>query len=249
MDKKAKISEYISKALSNEVLVTIPERRREDYVTLVKNEEKVLNELVEMTTTQQIDKIASLFLPTIKKFMRDSFIDKLVGVQPITEPIAVLYYADFHYATTGGGAVAGESAIDKVTTDYTIAPNEGTAINAGFYITIREREVRAITRKVLTKFTLEAEELASKYNVNLDKELIRLASAKIVEEINYEILKDLYSVSTVLGTWTAPAPADPPEVKDRRERELYYVIEDAIMQIAERTNRLPNWIVVSPKVA
>lgn len=247
--KREKVDEYITKALSEEVLSTIPERRREDYVVLVENEKNVLYELAEMTTTQHIDRVASLFLPTIKKLMRESFIDKLVGVQPIQEPVAILYYVDFHYSNTGGGATAGESAIDKVTTDYTIAPNEGTAIQHGFHISIREKEVKAQTRKILTKFTLEAEEFAGKYGINLDKELIRLASTKIVEEINYEILRDLYNASTSLGVWTAPTPADTPDVKDRKERELYYVIEDVIMQIAERTNRLPNWIVVSPKVA
>lgn len=249
MDKVRKIEEYIGLALQENVLSSIPSEKRDLYLALVENEKKHLLENIETTTSQHIDRLASIFLPTVTKLMRESFIDKLVGVQPIQDNVGVVFYADFLYSETGGGATQGESAIDRATTDYTIAPTEGMQLTRGFDVVIRMMPVQAITRKVLTKFTIEAEESAEKHNINLDRELIRLSSQKIVEEINYELLRDLYNASTQLGTWTAPPANATPQEKDRAERELYYVIEDVVMQIAERSNRIPNWIVVSPKVA
>jgi len=246
-----KVEKIITKALSDEVLSTIPENKRDIYVQLVENEKEELYKAVEMTTSGNIDKVASLFIPAIKKLMRDSFIDKLVGVQPIDDNPALVFYVDIVYNTTDAtsGVNAGESAFDKVSTNYTRSDGEGVPITRGFDYTLRDKEVRAKARKVLTKFTVEAEDVASKYGINLDKELVKLASNKIVEEINYELLLDLYNVAGVVGSWTAPPPTAPASDKERAEKELFYVIEEARMQIADQTNRMPNWIVVTSKVA
>jgi len=93
MDTKT-VLEKLEMAKSEEILSQIPEDRQEVYMHYLEQEEKEINRLLEATTTSNVDKVVSVFIPAIKKLARDSFIDKLVGVQPIDDRIAVVEFMD-----------------------------------------------------------------------------------------------------------------------------------------------------------
>jgi len=247
-----KIKGYIEGARNN--IEGLDESVIDIYQALVDNEEKELTRVAEQTTTANIDRVASVFLPSIKKLARDSVITKLIGVQPIDDRIAAVNFMDYVYSEdyTQGDVAKGESAIDKVASDagYSRGPGEGQNINRGLDFVIREDGVKAEQRKLAGKWTFEAADSTNKLGINLEQEMTKALSAKIVEEVNFEMIYDLYAkASGGSATWEKPAPTDSPQVKDRKEKELYYAIVDVAAQIYDETRRYPNWVVCNPRTA
>ena len=232
----------------------IPEDFQDVYKSLVLNEKKELERIAEQTTTANIDRVATVFLPAIKKLARDSVINKLVGVQPIPDRVAIVQYVDYVYSSdyAAGGISAGDSAIDKIASDagYSNDPGEGQNITRGIDFVVREEGVRARQRKLAGRWTFEAADSSSKLGMNIEQEITKALAAKIVEEINFEILMDLYNIAQGgTTTWTPPGPTDTPDVKERKEKELYYAIVDVASEIYDKTRRYPNWVVCNPRIA
>jgi hypothetical protein len=222
------------------------------YHAMLSNQERELARVAEQTTSANIDRIATVFLPAIKKLARDSVINKIVGVQPIPDRVAIVQYVDYVYGSAhpAEGIAAGDSAIDKVSTTYSNDPGEGQNINNTLDFVVREEGVRARQRKLAGRWTFEASDSSSKFGINLDQEITKALSAKIVEETNFEVINDLYAQASGSAlTWAAPLPADAPAVKDRKEKELYYTVVDAAAEIYDKTRRYPNFILCNPRTA
>lgn len=241
-----KIQEYVQRAKAD--TAGISEDMIDVYHNLLDNEGVELSRVCEQTTTANIDRITTVFLPAIKKLARDSIINKLVGVQPIPDRVAIVQFMDYVYNT---GDNAGKSAVDgPVTTDYSNDPGEGQNIVNGIDFVIREEGVKARQRKLAGRWTFEAGDSSSKLGVNLEQEVTKALASKIVEEINFEVIADLYGgASGSSSTWTAPLVADAPDVKERKEKELYYHVVDVSAEIYDKTRRYPNFIVCNPKTA
>jgi len=224
--------------------------KRDILTQLVENEVKELERIKEKVTTQEIDRIATIFLPAIKKIVRDSIVEEIVGVQPVKAgfPTAIVQYIDYVY---NSGDVAGKSAIDgPITTDYSTSPGEGAQITKGIDVVVRTKSADIKSRKLLSKWTLESQEAAEFMGVNLEKEITKALGSKIVEEINYEIINKLYTnASGAIAEWTKPSASDLPNVKDRKEKELFYTIEDVAHEIFNKTGRWPNFLIVNPSIA
>jgi hypothetical protein len=222
------------------------------YHAMLENEAKELDRVAEQTTTANIDRMTTVFLPAIKKLARDSILNKIVGIQPIPDRVAIVQFVDYVYSNdhASEGISAGDSAIDKVSTTYSNDPGEGVDITNGIDFVVREEGVKARQRKLAGRWTFEAGDSSSKFGLNLDQEITKALSAKIVEETNFEVLNDLYNLASGAAlSWTAPLPADSPAVKDRKEKELYYTVVDAAAEIYNKTRRYPNFIVCNPRTA
>ena len=226
------------------------------YCAMIVNEEKELRRICEQTTASNIDRVATVFLPTIKKIARDSIIDKIVGIQPIKDRVALVKYVDYVYSTNdnaGGqsGAVAGNSIVDgTVTKEYSRDPGEGQTIARGLDLVIKEKEVKSRQRKLAGKWTFEAQDSANQDGYNIESEITKTLASKIVEEINFEVIGDLYATASgaTAVTWIAPEAGDAPNIKDRKEKEIYYSIVDVAAEIYDKTKRYPNWVICNPRV-
>jgi hypothetical protein len=250
MDKQEKILKIMEQAKTSVQDLDI--NQRSIYLNLLVNEEKELNRVAEMTASANIDRVATVFLPAIKKLARDSFIEKLVGVQPIPDRVGLVQYVDYvHSATdTDSGVQVGTSVYDSVSTEYSRDPGEAQKISRGIDFVFREKEIKARQRKLAGRWTFEAQDSARIVGYNIEEEITKTLSSKIVEEINYEILNDLYaSANGASATWTQSALSDAPSVKDRNEKELYYAIVDVATAIYDRTRRYPNYVVCNSKIA
>jgi len=245
------VEDKLNKAKAN--LDGIPENMVDVYTSLIDNEQKELRRISEQTGQANIDRVATVFIPTIKKIARDSIIDKIVGIQPIKDRVALVKYADFVYSTTDStsGATSGESVVDgTVTTEYSRDPGEAQNITRGVDLVIREKEVKSRQRKLAGKWTFEAQDSANHEGYNIESEITKTLASKIVEEINFEVINDLYSgASGASGvSWIAPQAGDAPATKDRKEKELYFSIVDVASEIYDKTKRYPNWVICNPKV-
>lgn len=244
------VQKYIEKAMAN--TAGIPEDMVDIYQSLVTAQSRELNRIAEQTTTANIDRIATVFLPAIKKLARDSILNKIVGVQPIPDRIAVVQFIDYVYADAlaAEGIAGGESLYDKTSTTYTNDPGEGQTIARSIDFVLREQGVTARQRKIAGRWTFEAGDATSKQGINVETEITKALSNKITEETNFEVINDLYTkASGGTSSWTAPLAADAASVKDRKEKELFYHVVDVAASIYEKTRRYPNFIVCNPKVA
>jgi hypothetical protein len=252
------VKKYIER--SKREVETIPEDMQDAYVALLDNQAKELDRISEQTSTKNIDRIATVFLPALKKLARDSIIAKIVGVQPIPDRVAIIQFLDYVYRTEHAEDTllssseepisAGSSVYDSPTMDYSRAPAEGSAITKGIDFLVKEIGVRAVQRKLAGKWTFEANDASSKLGMNLEGEITKALSAKIVEEVNFEVLNDLYTqASGMTQTWTKPLPSDSPQVKDRKEKEIFFAIADVAADIYNNTRRYPNYVIMSPRTA
>ena len=246
-----KIREYVDAARLD--TTNIAEDMIDVYHALLENEGQELTRVAEQTTTASIDRVATVFLPAIKKLARDSILNKVVGIQPIPDRVAIVQYLDYVYtnADATDSINAGDSAIDKVSTVYSNDPGEGQTISQTLDFVLREEGVKARQRKLAGKWTFEAGDASSKLGINIEQEITKALSAKIVEETNFEILNDLYAKASgsTSQSWTAPLVTDAPDVKARKEKELFYTVVDAAAEIYNATRRYPNFVVCNPKVA
>jgi len=249
-----KIRAYVDEAKKD--ITNISEDMVDIYHALLENQGMELQRVSEQTTTASIDRVATVFLPAIKKLARDSIINKVVGIQPIPDRVAIVQYLDYVYTGSaldqaGGTIAAGSSAIDNVSLAYSNDPGEGQSITSTLDFVLREEGVKARQRKLAGKWTFEAGDASSKLGINVEQEITKALSAKIVDETNFEILSDLYAKATgsTSQTWTAPLVGDAPDIKTRKEKELFYTVVDAAGEIYNKTRRYPNFVVCNPKIA
>ncbi len=205
MDKQIifeKIDNAIDLALSKQH--DIPEERKHLYTELVKNEREGLYKVAEQTTTANIDRVINVFLPTIKKLVKDSVITNLVGIQPIPDRVTTVEYMDIIYES---GPKAGKSMSEpsEFPTDYSIDKGEGETIDNRAEIVFREKEVKAKSRKLAAKWTFEANDAFKKKGYNIETEITKSIASYITREINNEVLLDLLQGATgATATWKAP---------------------------------------------
>lgn len=243
------INEYIEKAKAK--IEDLTPDQQEIYIALLENEKKELERIAEQTTSANIDRIATVFIPAIKKLARDSVINSIVGVQPIEDRLAFVRIIDYVYSSDlpSEGISAGDSAIDKPSREYSADPGEGADITRGIDLVVREIETRARQRKLAGRWTFEGADSAAKAGINVEREITKALAAKIVEEINFEIIYDLFANASGASTnWAPPQPTDAPAVKERKEKELYYAIVDVASQIYDKTRRYPNWVLCNPRI-
>jgi len=248
-----KLENIFEKALSNDYIRDLDEERLSLYKKFVNSEKKYIYELYEKTTSSEVPNVAQVFIPVVKKLARDSFIEEIVGVQPIKQAIAGVRYLDYVYSKTDtvSGAQQGESIFNEPKPEYSRDVGEGNVIDRGIDVKVRVIPVQAKVRKLIGSWDFEATINAEESGIDLSEELTKALSYKITEDINYEILYDLYSNAGIVhaDVWEAPKPTDSPREVERKERDLVRYILDVAGEIFDKVGVYPNFIVVSPKVA
>ena len=193
----------------------------------------------------------------------------------ITEPFAkttMSYIGAEFYPVAGGAAVAGDVA---VATDGTIVvtPKAALAIGAAdnyicfvkyqqeassaipeMQFQIMSKSVETVERKLKVRFTREAmQDLKAHFNMDLDAELVKMASIEMNYEIDREIIGFIdKAVPTQLAyshNWNFNG-TDPVYNYLDRHRALAQSIFSLAGKMAQYNRQgAANWAVVSPKVA
>jgi len=202
------------------------------------------------TTTADVDVIAKIVLPAIKKIARDNIATQIVGVQPITMKGATVLYEDILYDTTTGEVNEGESIYDKVSKNYSQGVGEGGQITRGLRFTIKEVPVEVRERALLSSWTWEVEEVANTLGYDIEKEIGKAIAQKIDEEISFEIIYDIKNnAKGFSAVYEVPTASDTTAQKQEKINKLIDLIYEGREVIYEKTGRYPNWIIISPKLA
>ena len=218
------------------------------------------------TAVGNVATLNRVILPVIRRVMPTVIANEIVGVQPMTGPVAQIHtlrvrYADSVGAGTSGGdaAVAGGEALSpfNIATTYSGAQTgkasstaslEGTPGNR-INVQILKQVVEAKTRKLSARWTFEAaQDAQSMHGLDVEAEIMAALAQEITVEIDQEVLgslaalastaSDNYNQATVSGTATF--------VGDEHAA-LAVLINRSANKIAQRTRRgAGNWAVVSP---
>ncbi len=235
--------------------------------------ENTRKQLVENATggATQAGNIAALnrvILPVIRRVMPTVIANEIIGVQPMTGPIAQIHtlrvrYADAMTDTSGLGSAtstaAGDEALSpfKIATAYSGNTATGRADNTAalegapgkrINVQLLKQVVEAKTRKLSARWTFEAaQDAQAMHGLDIEAEIMAALAQEITVEIDQEVLGSLralaateaaYDQSTVSGTATF--------VGDEHAA-LAVLINRVANKIAQRTRRgAGNWAVVSP---
>ena len=238
--------------------------KRTTMAVILENTKKNLMETATAGATA-VGNVATLnrvILPVIRRVMPTVIANEIVGVQPMTGPVAQIHtlrvrYADAVSATSGDSTVGGDEALSpfKIATAYsgtaagkpastsTLEGVPGNRIN----VQILKQVVEAKTRKLSARWTFEAaQDAQSMHGLDVEAEIMAALAQEITVEIDQEILASLralagntynYNQATVSGTATF--------VGDEHAA-LAVLINRAANLIAQRTRRgAANWAVVS----
>jgi len=241
------------------VMETILENTRQD---LARRNPLMETATAGATASGNIATLNKVILPVLRRVMPTVIANEIIGVQPMTGPVAQIHTLRVRYSDSAAGVQAGAEALSPFDIAKAYAGNEnanrpGAANTAALEgragnrlsIQILKETVEARTRRLAARWTFEAQQDAqAQQGLDIEAEIMAALAQEITAEIDQEILNSLrmlpgtpvaiYDQGNVSGTATF--------VGDEHAA-LSVLINRQANLIAQRTRRgAANWIVVSP---
>lgn len=245
--------------------------KKQTMATVLENTRRELQRLNEAATAgaTSVGNVATLnkvILPVIRRVMPTVIANEIIGVQPMTGPVAQIHTLRVRYADTipssGGGVSAGNEALSPFNIAAFYSGNANTATPAAALTTqleglggnrlsiqILKEVVEAKTRKLSARWTFEAaQDAQAQQGLDIEAEIMAALAQEITAEIDQEILTYLtalpgspttvFAMDNVTGTPTFVGDV---------HAALAILINRQSNLIAARTRRgAGNWCVVSP---
>jgi len=220
------------------------------------------------TNASNVAALNKVILPVIRRVMPTVIANEIIGVQPMTGPVAQIHTLRVRYADTvpaaGGGVSAGAEALspfniaayysgNAVPTNPYAAPTsqlEGLPGNR-ISIQIMKEVVEARTRRLSARWTFEsAQDAQAQQGLDIEAEIMAALAQEIVADIDQEILNSLLLLAgtpTAAATFAMSNVTGTPTYVGDVHAALAILINRQANLIAARTRRgAGNWIVVSP---
>ena len=240
--------------------------RRTTMAIILENTKKHLTEnaTAGATAVGNVATLNRVILPVIRRVMPTVIANEIVGVQPMTGPVAQIHTLRVRYAETNNASgtsndtVAGEEALSpfKVATAYSGDGDLGIASAtsalegvAGRKINVQilKQVVEAKTRKLSARWTFEAAQYAqAMHGIDVEAEIMAALAQEITVEIDQEILASLRSLSGNTYNYNQATVSGTATFVGDEHAALAVLINRAANLIAQRTRRgSGNWAVVS----
>jgi Major capsid protein Gp23 len=247
--------------------------KKQAMATVLENTRRELQRLNEAATAgaTSVGNVATLnkvILPVIRRVMPTVIANEIIGVQPMTGPVAQIHTLRVRYADTipaaGGGVSAGSEALSpfNIAAFYSgnavvppgfagAAPTpmlEGLGGNR-LSIQILKEVVEAKTRKLAARWTFEAaQDAQAQQGLDIEAEIMAALAQEIVAEIDQEILQFLVALpGAPTLTFAMDNVTGTPTFVGDVHAALAILINRQANLIAARTRRgAGNWAVVSP---
>jgi hypothetical protein len=215
------------------------------------------------TSAGNIATLNRVILPVIRRVMPTVIANELVGVQPMTGPVAQIHTLRVRYADSSNGATAGEEALSpfKIAENYSGAPGSNAAPSNTavleavpgnrLSIQILKQTVEAKSRKLSARWTFEAaQDAQSQHGIDVEAEIMAALAQEITAEIDQEVLASLTSLAgSAVETYNQAAVSGTATFVGDEHAALAVQINRVSNLIAQRTRRgAGNWAVVSPTV-
>ena len=214
------------------------------------------------TSSGNIATLNRVILPVIRRVMPTVIANEIIGVQPMTGPVAQIHTLRVRYADTSSGdsIVAGDEALSpfNIAAAYsgnnssgtpkanTTAALEGRPGNR-MSIQILKAPVEAKSRKLSARWTFEAaQDAQAQQGIDIEAEIMAALAQEITAEIDQEILTSLRSLASVEQTYDQSQVSGTATFVGDEHAALAIQINRVANLIAQRTRRgAANWAVVS----
>jgi len=210
------------------------------------------------TSAGNVATLNRVILPVIRRVMPTTIANEIVGVQPMTGPVAQIHTLRVRYADTADTATAGEEALSpfKIAEGYSgnastnkadaTATLEGTPGNK-LSIQILKQAVEAKTRKLSARWTFEAaQDAQAQQGIDVEAEIMAALAQEITAEIDQEIIQSLRSLASVEETYNQAGVSGTATFVGDEHAALAVLINRTSNKIAQRTRRgAGNFAVVS----
>ena len=242
--------------------------KRTTMGVILENTRKMLAENATAGATQagNVATLNRVILPVIRRVMPTVIANEIVGVQPMTGPVAQIHtlrvrYADsvtdssaYATSTTAGDealspfkiavAYSGSNTTGQATSTATLEGVAGNKIN----VQILKQVVEAKTRKLSARWTFEAaQDAQSMHGLDVEAEIMAALAQEITVEIDQEILGSLRALAATDFTYDQAAVSGTATFVGDEHAALAVLINRTANLIAQRTRRgAGNWAVVSP---
>ena len=236
--------------------------RRQSMAVCLENTRRYLAESATAgaTSTGNIATLNRVILPVIRRVMPTVIANEIVGVQPMTGPVAQIHTLRVRYADSGDGVVAGEEALSpfKIAAAYSgnnvdATPKaQVTSVLEGspgkrMSIQILKTPVEAKSRKLSARWTFEAaQDAQAQQGIDIEAEIMAALAQEITAEIDQEILASLRGLAAVEETYDQSLVSGTATFVGDEHAALAIQINRVSNLIAQRTRRgSANWAVVS----
>jgi hypothetical protein len=242
--------------------------RRTTMGVILENTRKMLAENATGGSTQagNVATLNRVILPVIRRVMPTVIANEIVGVQPMTGPVAQIHTLRVRYADSvtdnspySTSANAGDEALSpfKIAVAYSGSASTGQATStaslegiAGNRINVQilKQVVEAKTRKLSARWTFEAaQDAQSMHGLDVEAEIMAALAQEITVEIDQEILGSLRALAATDYTFDQSAVSGTATFVGDEHAALAVLINRTANLIAQRTRRgAGNWAVVSP---
>jgi len=244
--------------------------RRTTMASVLENTKKHLVESATggATTSGNVATLNRVILPVIRRVMPTVIANEIVGVQPMTGPVAQIHTLRVRYAETATSTAsapfdtdttAGDEALSpfKIATAYSGSTTTGRADSTAtlegspgrkINVQILKQVVEAKTRKLSARWTFEAaQDAQSMHGLDVEAEIMAALAQEITVEIDQEVLGSLRSLAATEETYNQAAVSGTATYVGDEHAALAVLINRVANKIAQRTRRgAGNWAVVSP---
>lgn len=242
--------------------------RRTSMSVVLENTRKALmeNATVGATASGNIATLNRVILPVLRRVMPTVIANEIVGVQPMTGPVAQIHTLRVRYGdnmTDGSpyatSVTAGEEALSpfKIAVAYSGSTVTGKADSTAtlegvpgrrINVQILKQVVEAKTRKLSARWTFEAaQDAQAMHGIDVEAEIMAALAQEITVEIDQEILGSLRALASTEETYDQAAVSGTATFVGDEHAALAVLINRVANKIATRTRRgAGNWAVVSP---
>ena len=244
--------------------------RRNTMGIVLENTRKSLQESVTAGSTHagNISTLNRVILPIIRRVMPTVIANEIVGVQPMTGPVAQIHTLRVRYGETTSvtaaspfdtATTAGDEALSpfKIATAYSGSLSTGKATSTAalegepgrkINVQILKQVVEARTRKLSARWTFEAaQDAQAMHGLDVEAEIMAALAQEITVEIDQEILASLRNLAILEDTYNQAAVSGTATFVGDEHAALAVLINRVANLIAQRTRRgAANWAVVSP---
>jgi hypothetical protein len=242
--------------------------RRTSMAVVLENTRKYLSENATTGATQasNVATLNRVILPVIRRVMPTVIANEIIGVQPMTGPVAQIHTLRVRYAESmqdgsgyGTSTTAGDEALSpfKIATAYSGDSATGRAAGTSalegvpgrkINVQIMKQVVEAKTRKMSARWTFEAaQDAQAMHGLDVEAEIMAALAQEITVEIDQEILGSLRALAAQEFTYNQAAVSGTATFVGDEHAALAVLINRSANLIAQRTRRgAGNWAIVSP---
>ena len=242
--------------------------RRSSMAVCLENTRRYLAESATAgaTSAGNIATLNRVILPVIRRVMPTVIANEIVGVQPMTGPVAQIHTLRVRYAETTNdtsGYNTDTTAGDEMLSPFKIAVAYSGNLGTGradstsalegvpgrkINVQILKQVVEARTRKLSARWTFEAaQDAQAMHGLDVEAEIMAALAQEITVEIDQEVLGSLRALAATEFTYNQAAVSGTATFVGDEHAALAVLINRSANLIAQRTRRgAGNWAVVSP---